>query len=234
VTLFSLDPAMTKWLTDFLIGRPQSVRINNVLSQKKMISTGSPQGCVLSPLLFILYTNDCRSHHTDRHFMKFADDTVLVSLLQDEEVDHGPVTTDFVEWCGSHFLKLNVQKTKDMVIDFRKTPHTAYPTIIKGTAVEMVDSYKYLGTIIDKNLTHDLNTSTICKKGLQRLYFLRRLKSFNVDKTLMVLFYRSFIESVLTFCLISFYGNLSIKNKNHLHKIVRDANKINGMQQLAL
>lgn len=83
-----------------------------------------------------------------------------------------------------------------MVIEFRKTPHTAYPTIIKGTAVEMVDSYKYLETIIDKNLTHDLNTSTICKKGLQRLYFLRSLKSFNVDKTLMVLFYRSFIESV--------------------------------------
>ena len=50
----------------------------------------------------------------------------------------------------------------------------------------------------------------------------------------MVLFYRSFIESVLTFCFISFYGNLSVKNKNCLLKIVRDANKIIGMQQLSL
>ena len=123
-----------------------------------------------------------------------------------------------MEWCDSHFLKLNVQKIKDMVIDFRKISQPACPTLIKSTAVEMVASYRYLGTVIDKNLTHDLNTSTICKKGLQRLYFLRRLNSFNVEKILMVLFYKAFIESILMFCLISFYGNLSVKNKNRLFK----------------
>ena len=81
VSFFSLDLGMLKWLTDFLIGRPQSVRVNSVLSRKKMTSAGSPQGCVLYPLLFILYTNDCRSHHTDRHFLKFADDTVLQDMI---------------------------------------------------------------------------------------------------------------------------------------------------------
>ena len=141
---------------------------------------------------------------------------------------------DFVEWCDSHLLKLNVQKTKDIVIDFRKISQPACPTLIKSIAVEMVASYKYLGTVIHKNLTHDLNTSTICKKGLQRLYFLRRLNSFNVDKTLKVLFYKAFIESILTFCLLSFYGNLSIKNKNRLQKIVKEARKVIGMQQRSL
>ena len=49
VTLFSLDLGMVKWLIDFLIGRPQSVRVNSVLSQKKMTSTGSPTGVCSVP-----------------------------------------------------------------------------------------------------------------------------------------------------------------------------------------
>lgn len=76
--------------------------------------------------------------------MKFADDTVLVSLLQNGEVNHGPVLNDFVDWCDHHFfnLKLNVLKTKNMVIDFRKTPHSNSP-IIKGSPIETVECYKY-------------------------------------------------------------------------------------------
>ncbi|KAK0142191.1 hypothetical protein N1851_020128 [Merluccius polli] len=89
---------------------------------------------------------------------KFADDTVLISLLREEEVNHGPVVEDFVEWCDNHFLKLNVNKTKDMVIDFRKTSHSIIPTTVKGSLVDLVESYKYLGTVIDNKLNHDLNT----------------------------------------------------------------------------
>ncbi|XP_035981037.1 LOW QUALITY PROTEIN: CD276 antigen [Fundulus heteroclitus] len=45
----------------------------------------SPQGCVLSPLLHILYTDDCRSETDNRHIVKFADDTIIVSLLEDNK-----------------------------------------------------------------------------------------------------------------------------------------------------
>lgn len=48
-----------KWFYSFLTDRTQNVRINNSLSDPKHISTGAPQGCVSSPVLFILYTNDC-------------------------------------------------------------------------------------------------------------------------------------------------------------------------------
>ncbi|KAK0136843.1 hypothetical protein N1851_026972 [Merluccius polli] len=154
--------------------------------------------------------------------------------LKAEEVDHGPVVEDCVEWCDNHFLKLNGNKTKDMVIDFRKTSHSIIPTTVKGSLVELVESHKYLGTVIDNKLNHDLNTSAVCKKGLQRLYFLRRLNIFNVDKTLMALFYKSFIESILTFSLISWYGNLTVQNKNSLSNIVKLASKIIGTQQLSL
>lgn len=50
------------WLTDFLTNRSQCVRVNHVFSDVLSSSTGSPQGYCLSPLLFILYTNEWRSN----------------------------------------------------------------------------------------------------------------------------------------------------------------------------
>ena len=72
---------------------------------------------------------------------------------------------NFSVWTSFLSLALGIRLLpvgpRDMVIDFKKTPHTAYPTIIKGAAVEMVDLYKYLWTIIDENLTHDLNNDFV-------------------------------------------------------------------------
>lgn len=145
---FDLSTNLVGWVLDFLTNRTQRVRVNGVLSDQICSSTGSPQGCVLSPLLFILYTNMCRSNREDRFILKYADDSVIVSLLQGNETGHGPVTQDFVDWCDRSFLQLNIPKTKDMHIDLRRTPRATELTSIKGQTVECVDNYKYLGTII--------------------------------------------------------------------------------------
>ena len=79
ISKFKLESELALWVLDFLVGRPQQVRVNNTTSSVKVVSTGSPQGCVLSPLLFILYTNDCRSIRPNRYFIKFSDDTALLS-----------------------------------------------------------------------------------------------------------------------------------------------------------
>ncbi len=65
------------------------------ISDKMITSVGAPQGCVLSPLLFILYTNSCVSSFKNRHIVKYADDTALVSLLHEGEEEHGPVLDFF-------------------------------------------------------------------------------------------------------------------------------------------
>ena len=56
-----------------------------------LIDSGSPQGCVCSPLLFVLYTHDCQTHDKDMNVLKFGDDKVIDSLWCDEEHSHGPV-----------------------------------------------------------------------------------------------------------------------------------------------
>ena len=91
ISLFNLDFNLVGWILDFLTNRSQCVRVNGSLSNQLQSSTGSPQGCCLSPLLYILYTNDCRSNYVNSHIIKFADDSVIVSLLKEDQLLHGSV-----------------------------------------------------------------------------------------------------------------------------------------------
>jgi len=186
---------------------------------------------VLSPLLYILYTDDCRSKHDNRFIVKFADDTAIVSLLGAGECDHGPVVEDFVQWCNDAFLQINVLKTKDMLIDLRRNQTDLKRTTIKEQEVDVVEAYKYLGCVIDNKLNFNVNVEMICRRGQKRLYCLRRWSKFKVDRTFMILFYKSYIESVLTFSMLCCYGSLGVKAKTALVRIVNTSSKILGVQQ---
>lgn len=135
---------------------------------------------------------------------------------------------DFNDWCKRSFLNINVSKTKELIIDFRKQSPSLPLTIINGQPIEIVKEYKYLGTIIDSKLCFESHTDAVCAKAQQRMYFYRRLRNFNIDHTLMRMFYFCFIESVLTFCFICWFGSLSTKNKKRLESIVRTCSKIAG------
>ena len=228
--LFCLDAGLVGWIFDFLTNRTQQVKVNGSLSSLISSSTGSPQGCVLSAFLYILYTNDCLSRHANRFIIKYADDSIIVSLLDDDEVVHGPVLNDFLSWCKDAYLELNVSKTKEMCVDFRKSSPVPLNSVVHGQPVDLVTSYKYLGTTFDSKLRFDVNCDILCKKGQQRLYCLRRLANFQIDKSLMRMFYCSFIESVISFSIICWFGNLNVKDKNNLKRIVTTASKICGVK----
>ena len=121
-----------------------------------------------------------------------------------------------------------------MYVDFRKLPRAKEPTSINGQIVECVDNYKYLGTIIDSKLSFEANCETVYKKANQRLHCLRKLSSFHIDRKLLTMFYRCFIESVISFSLVSWFSNLPLKNKNSLNQIVRWASRLIGEPQLNL
>ena len=120
----------------------------------------------------------------------------------------------FNQWCKDNFLSLNISKTKEMIIDFRRKKENLEPVIINGQEVEVVEEYKYLGTIIDDKLSWKSNTHRVHAKAQQRLFFLRKLRSFNVDTCLLKLFYQTFINSILTFSFHAWYGNLPLSQKN--------------------
>ena len=219
-----------RWVESFLTERVQHVKVNKAISLPITTNTGAPQGSVISPVLFTLYTSDCRSETDDTCIVKFADDTAIVGLIENDELSYRRTVDEFAGWCSSNFLHLNIKKTKEVIFDFRTGAHAHQEIVIGGEEVVIVDEYKYLGTTIDSKLTWNSNTHVIYKKGQQRLHFMRRLRQYNVEKNVMTLFHRSFVESALTFCFVSWYGSLSLVNKNKLHKIINVSSKIAGVR----
>ncbi len=51
---------------------------------------------------------------------------------------------DFIVWCKRSFLNINISKSKEMIIDFRRKSPSVPPSLIDGQAVEVVHQYKYL------------------------------------------------------------------------------------------
>ena len=85
VWYFSLDSHLVLWIIGFLTSRSQRFFVSGCFLELLLTCTGSPQGCVLSPLFYILYTDDCRSNHLNRFLLRFADDSALLSLLHGSE-----------------------------------------------------------------------------------------------------------------------------------------------------
>ncbi len=154
-----LNNSLCNWILDFLTGRPQSVRVGHNTSSTTTLSTGAPQGCVLSPLLFTLLTHDCTAKFSSNHIIKFADDTSVVGLISNnDETHYREEVAQLAEWCGANNLSLNVEKTKEVVMDFRRNSVDHPPLTIDTSTVERVSSTKFLGVHITEDLTWTTNT----------------------------------------------------------------------------
>ena len=201
------------------------------MSSQCAINTGAPQGCVLCSVLFILYTNSFTACQRDCHVFKYADDTaVLGKITNSDESCYRQEVTHVVDWCTEHHLVLNTGKTKELIIDLRSRSLCHYPVFIHNTPVSIVSTYKYLGTIIDDKLQWNENVRALCSKGNKRLYFIRKLKSFHIDSTILKMFYSSVVQSVITLSCICWWNNLSKINQGKLEKVRRGAKRIIGSE----
>ena len=118
----NVNSNIIKWIYDYLTGRPQYVKLGGFHSDLICTHTGAPQGCVLSPFLFTLYTNDCLSSFNNCSILKYADDTVIIGNITNDDISNYTQQVDmFVQWCDSHFLNLNVKKTMEILLILEET-----------------------------------------------------------------------------------------------------------------
>ena len=223
-----VNPVIIRWVHSFLTGRPQCVRIGTTKSAVVLTNTGAPQGCVTSPALFTIYTADCRCPSDRAIQIKFSDDTSLTGLISTDDSSYRAAVDHLVGWCDQNYLQLNVGKTKELIVDYRRDPPAHQPLVVKGEAVEIVSQYKYLGTILDDKLDWSEQATAMLKRGNQRLFFLKKLKAFHVCPKLLELFYRATVESVLTFNSLCFFGSMKEHDKARLEKIPKTASKLVG------
>ncbi|KAK3508787.1 hypothetical protein QTP70_007628 [Hemibagrus guttatus] len=225
LSLLGINTSLCNWILDILTGRPQSVSVGNSTSSATTLNTGAPQGCMLSPLLFTLLTHDCAAMHSSNQIIKFADDTTVVGLIsKNDESAYREEVQRLTAWCKDNNLSLNVEKTKEMVVDFRRAQSDHSPLNTNGSNVEIVKSTKFLGVHLAK-----VNTSSITKKAQQRLYFLRRLRKAHLPPLILTTFYRGTIKSILSSCITAWFGNCTASDRKTLQRIVRTAEKIIGV-----
>ncbi|TWW68203.1 hypothetical protein D4764_19G0000010, partial [Takifugu flavidus] len=224
-----MDAPLVSWIEDYLTGRPQFVRLQSCVSDPLMSNTGAPQGTVLSPFLFTTYTADFQYHSETCHLQKYSDDTVIVGCVENgQEDEYRDLVESFVRWSRENLLQLNVTKTKEMVVDFRKSKSPPSPVCISGKEVELVPSYRFLGVQLDNKLEWSTNTDAVYKKAMSRLYFLRRLRSFSVCSRMLQMFYQSVMASTIFFAAVCWGAGIKAKDANRLNKLIKKAGSVVG------
>ncbi|KAI3366512.1 hypothetical protein L3Q82_000642 [Scortum barcoo] len=221
---------LAAWVTNYLTDRPQFVRLQDCVSDVVVCSTGAPQGTVLSPFLFTLYTSDFTYSTDSCHLQKFSDDTAIVGCVSEgNDCEYRKVIMDFVDWCELNHLQVNASKTKEMVIDFSRKPSADIaPLNIQGLDIERVRTYKYLGVHLNNKLDWTDNTDSLYKRGQSRLYMLRRLGSFGVCRPLLRTFYETVVASVVSYAVVCWGGGCSERDKKRLNRLIKRASSVCG------
>ena len=179
---------------------------------------------------YILFLHDCLSCHVRTKVLKFADDTTVIGLITNVvESEYRDQVNKLISWCNDKNLELNVNKTKEIIVDFRRKKSSPLsPLVIDGRTVEIVQHFKFIGSTISSNLKRELNVVNIVKKAHQRLYFLRRLRSFGLATHVMLNFYIYVMESVLIFSITVWFGSITQKEMFRLNRVAKTASRIIG------
>ncbi len=158
-----------------------------------------------------------------------SDDTTVIGLITDnDETAYREEVSTLTKWCQENHLSLNIDKTKELVVDYRRQSREHTPITIDKTPVERVSSFKFLGVHITEDLTWSAHTDAVLKKAHQRLFFLRRLRKFGTSPRILRSFYTCTVESILTGCITAWFGNSTAGNRRALQRVVRTAHHIVG------
>ncbi|KAK3101818.1 hypothetical protein FSP39_006589, partial [Pinctada imbricata] len=162
------------WISNFLLERTQRVVLDGQSSPSTSVTSGVPQGTVLGPLLFLIFINDLPSSVSSTTRL-FADDCLLYRKIKSPE-DQVTLQRDhdkLQDWEDQWLMRFNPDKCEVLRVTNRKSPLHAYYTI-HGHTLNTVDSAKYLGLTITKNLSWDTHIDRVTKKANSTLAFLRR------------------------------------------------------------
>ena len=162
------------WFKSYLSERTHSVKVGSTLSYPVAHQYGVPQGSVLGPILFSLYTNPISSiihSHSSINYHFYADDTQLYIALSPTNFSHfiqkvKNCLNNIQNFMFTNKLKLNPDKTEFILIGLknnRKQLLSHFPIYILGNQVSTAQSIKNLGVVFDSNFTFSDHVSQVIK-----------------------------------------------------------------------
>jgi hypothetical protein len=175
------------------------------------ITCGVPQGSILGPLFFLLYVNDLARSSDFFRFVLFADDTNLFASAKTKRELYKKVREELglvSDWFACNKLTLNYKKTE--YIDFGKPDNLPAKNLflkIDGQILRKVDQCKFLGVLIDQDLSWRGHIRKVVTKLRQTMGLIGRARGF-MDEAQILLLYNTMVLPHLQYCLIN-WGNFA-------------------------
>ena len=213
-----------KWIESFLTNRKIQVRLDNTDSEIFEIELASPQGGVLSPLLFEILINDLPNCLKYSKSILFADDTTIWNSGHAVKVTFAQLKHDFnnvLHWLRTNRLFINIGKSALLHFKGNYKCKSFTPNLeVNGIRVPLVHSTKFLGIIIDDNVSWIPHIDQLNKKLSFALYQLRKVKHFLPLHVKKMLYYSQYY-SHLSYG-ISTWGSMLTENKKQKLKVLQN------------
>ena len=206
-TCFGISGSVLSWFESYFSGRFQSVSVHGTLSTPSPLLHGVPQGSVLGPILFVLYTYPLftivNAHLLSHH--SFSDDNQLYITGPASEISSLVSSTQscisqLKSWMTVNKLKLNEDKTEMILISSPKSNLTLPSSVdLNGCSVTISSSVRNLGVTFDQSLSfrqHVANVCRLCYLEIRRISSVRHFLSDDATKTLLC----AFVLSRLDYC----------------------------------
>jgi Reverse transcriptase (RNA-dependent DNA polymerase) len=188
-----------KWISSYLTGRTQIVKILNNLSNPVLVSSGVPQGSHLGPLLFNLFIYDLSIILKDIDHLFYADDLKIFHAVKDnnDAIFLQSKLDDLVNWCNINKLNLNTDKCKSISFTRQKSKIN-FMYSLNNTNLEKVNKISDLGILFDEKLTFKCHCDMTISKAKGLLGFVKRraneFKNVWVTRQLYFTYVRSILE----------------------------------------
>ena len=207
---------------NYLTGRSQYTVANTVESDKLNITCGVPQGCILGPLLFLVYINDICNNLDDTKVRLYADDMVIYNsgehIIQ-TGAELQLTLNQLYNWCNRNRLTVNIDKTKIMTFGTRKfIKQKISPEIKIGSqSLDDVQTFKYLGVTLDRELKFNAHAQNVYRLATHKVNTLKKVRAYINERTALMM-YKMKILPYLDYGDI-FYMSANEEHVDNIHKL---------------